>query len=136
MGARGRDVFDDGVEERLHRAADVFEVGLGVAVAGAGVDHREIHLLIGRVQRDEQLPHRVEDLMRIGILAVAHVDDEARRPPGTSCCGDGGLEPGLHAVEVRGRQQPALRELLRRLRNLAQGIIACDVESGIGDGEL
>ena len=33
--ARRRDVLDDGVEERLHRAADVLEVGLGVAVLGA-----------------------------------------------------------------------------------------------------
>ena len=49
MGARRRDVFDDGVEERLHRAADVVEFDLGVAVLGAGVDERKIQLLIGGV---------------------------------------------------------------------------------------
>ena len=35
LGARRRDVLHDGVEERLHRAADVLEFDLGVTVLGA-----------------------------------------------------------------------------------------------------
>ena len=53
-----------------------FEVGLGVAVPGAGVDDREIHLLVGGVERDEEVADLVEHLVRIGILAVNLVDDD------------------------------------------------------------
>ena len=50
---RGRDVLDDRLEERLHRAAGVIELFFGVTALGAGVNHREIQLFIRRVQRDE-----------------------------------------------------------------------------------
>ena len=49
MRARRRDVLDDGVEERLHRAGDVLEFDLGITLLGAGVNDREIQLLIRRV---------------------------------------------------------------------------------------
>ena len=52
-GARRRNVLDDGIEQRVHRAADVFQFHLGEPQLGAGVNHREIQLLVGRVERDE-----------------------------------------------------------------------------------
>ena len=76
LRARRRDVLDDGVEERLHRAADVFEFDLGVAFLGGGVDEREIQLLIGGVERHEQFKDLVEHLLGLGVLAVNLVDDD------------------------------------------------------------
>src|SRR5438552_6205760 len=78
MGARRRNMFDDCIEQRLHRAANVFEVHLGVSVTGAGVNHWKIHLLIGGVQRDEQVPDAIEHFVRLGIFAVDLVDNHDR----------------------------------------------------------
>ena len=75
-GARRRDVFHDGVEERFHRAADVAEVEFGVAFLGAGVNEREIELLIGGVEGNEQVENRVQHLLRVGVLAVDLIDDD------------------------------------------------------------
>src|ERR1043166_5764701 len=68
LSARRRDVFNDRVEERLHRAAGVVELFLGVTALGAGVDDREIQLLIGRVQGLEQLKDRVRTLCGVALL--------------------------------------------------------------------
>src|SRR5579859_7802809 len=75
VGARRRDVLDNGVEERLHGAAGVVQFQLGKAVLGAGVNDGEIKLLVRGVQRHEQLKHLVQDLVRQGIFAVNFVDD-------------------------------------------------------------
>ena len=53
----GGNVFDDGVEERLHVGARMLDVGLGVAVLGAGIDDGKIQLLIGGVEGDEEIEH-------------------------------------------------------------------------------
>ena len=65
LRARRRDMFDDGLEQRFHRAAGVLDVDLGVAVLGAGIDHREIQLLIGGVQGNEKIKHQVQHLVRL-----------------------------------------------------------------------
>ncbi len=75
MGARRRDVANDGVEKRLHRGIGGLEVGLGVAVLRAREDDREIHLLIVRVERNEEVPHQIEHLAGIGVVAVDLVND-------------------------------------------------------------
>src|SRR5208283_3600315 len=41
-------VLDDRVEERFHGAADMLQVRLGVTIPRTGVNHRKIHLLVGR----------------------------------------------------------------------------------------
>ena len=46
-----------------------------VAGLGAGVDHREIELLVAGVEFHEQLEHHVEHLVGPGVLAVDLVDD-------------------------------------------------------------
>src|SRR5665213_1323285 len=74
--ARGRDVFDDRLEKRVHVLALILEVDFGVTVLGAGVNHREIQLLIGGVQRDEKIEDQVEHLVRRGVVAVNFIDDD------------------------------------------------------------
>ena len=86
LGARGRDVLHDGIEERLHRAAGVLQFGLGVTALGRAVDEREVELLVGRVERHEQFEHEVEHLLGRGVVAVNLVDD------------DDGLGPGLERL--------------------------------------
>ncbi len=78
LGARRRNVLHDGVEERFHRAGDVFEFGLGIAQLGGTINEREIQLLIRRVQRHEEFKHLVEHFFRIGVFAVNLVDDHNR----------------------------------------------------------
>src|SRR6266850_4126599 len=69
-------VFDDGVEERFHRAADVLEIELGITLFGAGIDDGEIHLLVGGMKGDEQVPDGIEHFVWIGVLAINFVDDD------------------------------------------------------------
>ena len=75
-GARRRDVFHDGVKERFHRASDVGEVELGVAFLGAGVNEREVELLVGGMEGTEQVENRVQHLLGVGVLAVDLIDDD------------------------------------------------------------
>src|ERR1022692_4198264 len=78
LGAWRRDVLDDGIEERFHRAGDMFEFRLGVTELGRTVNEREIELLIGGVERHEQLKHLVENFFWVRVLAVNFVDDHNR----------------------------------------------------------
>ena len=58
--------------------ARVREVGHGPAVLGGGEERREIELLVGGVERREQVEDLVVDLMRAGIGPVDLVDDDDR----------------------------------------------------------
>ena len=78
LGTRRRNVFHDRVEQRLHRAAGVFEFHFRVAGLGRGVDEREIQLLVRRVERHEQFKHEVENFFWVGVLAVNLIDDDNR----------------------------------------------------------
>ncbi len=69
------DLLDDRVEERLHVRAVLVDFLDGVTGLGAGVNHREIELLVAGVQFHEQLEHHVQHLVRTGVLAVDLVDD-------------------------------------------------------------
>src|SRR5204862_5336953 len=60
FGARRGNMFDDGVEQRFHRAAGVTEVQLREAVLGRAIHKWKIQLLIGGVQRNEQFENLVE----------------------------------------------------------------------------
>ena len=50
LRARGRDMLHDGVEERLHGAGDVLQLGLGVTGLGGTIYEREVELLVRRVE--------------------------------------------------------------------------------------
>ena len=55
---------------------------LGDALARVGVEHRELELLLRRVQVDEEVVDLVEHLGGAGVLAVDLVDDHHRGEPG------------------------------------------------------
>ena len=79
-------MLDDLLEERRHVLALVGDLADRVARLGAGVDDREIELLVGGVQLHEQFKDHVEHLVRPGVLAVDLVDD------------DDDLRPALHRL--------------------------------------
>jgi hypothetical protein len=76
MGAGRGDVFNDGVKKRLHGRALLFEVDLGVTILGAGIDGGEIQLLIGGVERDEEIKDAIQDFVWIDVVAVNFIDDD------------------------------------------------------------
>src|SRR5436190_14824116 len=100
MGARWRDMFNDGVEKRLHRPADVLQVYLGETLLGARINHREIHLLISGVQRAKQIPYSVKHLVWLCIFAIHFVDDYDRLGTGLQRLAQ--HETGLSLRTVRG----------------------------------
>ena len=87
VDARRRDVADDGLEQRRQVAlADV--VGeAGVAGAAAGVERREIELLVVRVEVEEKLENLVENFggARVGAVDLVDHDDRARGPARAPC---------------------------------------------------
>ena len=78
MRAGRRDVFDDRVEQRLHRAAGLLQIHFGETFLGAGVNDRKIHLLIRRVERHEQIPDLIQHFMRGCVFAIDLVDHHDR----------------------------------------------------------
>ena len=68
-------MFDDRVKERLHCAAGMLELVLGIAALGACVDHWKIKLLIRRVQRDEKIEDSIQHLVRSGVVPINFVED-------------------------------------------------------------
>jgi len=53
----------------------------GGSGAGAGVEHRKIQLLLGRVEIDEQVVDFVEDFLNARVRPIDLVDDDHRRQP-------------------------------------------------------
>ena len=74
--ARRRDRGQEGVEERRERALVVAEGALGDALPGVRVEHRELELVLGGVEVDEQVVHLVQHLGGAGVLAVDLVDHD------------------------------------------------------------
>ena len=68
-------MFDDGIEQRFHRAANVVQFHLGETFLRAGVNDGEIKLLIRGVERNKEIKHQVENLVWGGIVTVDLVDD-------------------------------------------------------------
>ncbi len=75
---RRRDVFHDRFEERRHVFAVLVDLAHGEAVLGAGVNDREIELLVVRLQLDEEIEDHVEHLVRARVFAIDFVDDDDR----------------------------------------------------------
>ena len=108
---RRGDVGDDGVEQgrEVARADVVGEPG--IAGAAAGVEGREIELLVAGVEVEEQLEDFVEDFGRARVGAVDLVDDDDRaQAERERLAGDelglrhrpfGGVDQQDHAVDHR-----------------------------------
>src|SRR5437667_10757581 len=75
---RWRNMLNDRLKERLDGAAGLLQVGSGESLLGAGVNDRKIELLVGGMERDEQIKHLIQHLVRVGVLAVDLVDDDNR----------------------------------------------------------
>ena len=100
VAARRRDVLDDGVEQRPQILARRAWIARRRADPRVGVEHREIELILGRVEIDEQIVDLVQHFLRARIGPVDLVDDDDRRQPA--------LER-LAQHEARLRQRPFRR---------------------------
>ena len=111
VDARRGDVADDGLEQRRQIARADVVGGPGVTGAAAGVERREVELLVIGVEVEEQLEHLVEHFggARVGAVDLVDHDDrlEAERE---RLAGDelglrhrafGGVDQQDHAVDHR-----------------------------------
>ncbi len=82
LDLRRRDMANDELEQRRH-APVLGPGGIGChpALLGRAVEDGEIELLLGRVQRREQVEHLVGDLGRAGVGAVDLVNDHDGAKP-------------------------------------------------------
>ncbi len=74
---RRRDRGEQGIEERPQVVARAVGLLLGDARLGVRVEHRELELLLGGVQVDEQVVDLVQHFLGPGVAAVDLVDDQA-----------------------------------------------------------
>ena len=81
VAARRRHVLDDRVEQRPQILARAVRIARGRADPGVGVEHREIELVLGRVEIDEQIVDLVQHFLRARVGPVDLVDDDNRRQP-------------------------------------------------------
>ena len=72
---------EDQVEQRCHRDFRALDALRHPAFLGGTVKHRKIQLLLGGVQRREQVEHLAGDDFRTGIVAVHLVDGDDRPQP-------------------------------------------------------
>ena len=73
----GWHVLEDQVEQRLHAVVvRAFQRGRHPALLGRAVEDREIELLVGGVERGEQVEHLVDHLHRARVGAIDLVDDD------------------------------------------------------------
>ena len=93
IAARRRHVRHDGVEQRAQIFAGHIEVGAGRAGAPAREEHRELDLLFGGVEVDEQVVDLVEHFLRARVRAIDLVDHDDRRQAALE--GLAQHEPGL-----------------------------------------
>src|SRR6185437_1909467 len=94
---------DDGFEERLQGGAGGVERERGGAVLGIGVEHREIELILGGIEIDEQVVYLVENFLGAGIGTVDLVDDQDGGQLGFERLGEN--VPGLGQRAFRGVDQ-------------------------------
>ena len=80
--ARWRHTVHDGIEQRAQILTAVVRRQARRAGPRAGVEHREINLLLGRIQVDEEVVHLVQHFLRTRVGAVDLVDhDDWRQTP-------------------------------------------------------
>ena len=78
---RGGDGGEDGLKQGGQVPAIALGVGQGNAGLGVGVEHREIQLVLGGVEVDEQIVDLVQDLLDTPVRAVDLVDHHDGREP-------------------------------------------------------
>ena len=131
----------DRLEQRLQRLALDLEVGGGRARPGVGVEDRELELVLGGLQVDEQVVDLVQDLGRARVRAVDLVDDHDRRQPrlqrlleheaGLGQRALGGVHQQQHPVDQRQRALDLGAEV-----GVAGGVHDVDVDVLVVDGRV
>ena len=72
-------MLQDRFEQQAQIGCRLVRIPFGDAQPGVGVDHREIELVLGRVQIDEQIVDLVEHFLNARIRAVDFIDHHDRR---------------------------------------------------------
>ena len=130
---RGGDGGEDGLEQRHQAPAlGIVGVGQGDARLGVRVEHREIQLLLGRVEVDEQVVDLVQDLVDAPVRAVDLVDHHDGRQPELERLAE--HEPGLRQRALRGvdQEQDPVHHVERALHFAAEIRVA----GGVDDVDL
>ena len=122
LEGRGRDVVDDGLEQRLDVLALDAGFGADPARPGVGVEDREVDLVLVGVEVEEQLLDLVHDLGDAGVGPVDLVDHQH----------DG--EPGLErlAQDETGLGQGAFRGVHQQEHAVDHGQAAFDLAAEVG----
>ena len=138
IAPRRRHAVDDGVEERpqvLARLGDAHARGPG---PGARVEHREVDLLLVRVEVDEEVVDLVEDFLRPRVRPVDLVDDDERRQPALERLAQhearlrqrafGRVDQQQHAIDHRQRALDLAAEVgvARRVDDVDQDVVVVD----------
>ena len=138
---RRRDGGEDGVEQRPQTPALPFGVGQGDAGLGVGVEHRELELLVGGVQVDEQVVDLVQDLGDAPVRAVDLVDHHDGGEPllqGLAQDEAGlGQRPfgGVHQQHDPVHQVQGALHLAAEI-GVARGVDDVDLHPFVGDGHV
>ena len=128
IAPRRRHAVDDGVEERpqvLARLADAHARG---PCPGARIDHRELDLLLVRVEVDEEVVDLVQDLLRARVRPVDLVDDHERRQPALERLAEHEPRLGQRALGRIDQQQHAVDHGQRALDLAAEVGVARRVD--------
>ncbi len=108
------------------------------AHAGAGVQHGEVDLLLGRVEIDEQVVDLVEHFLGARVRPVDLVDDDQRREPALEGLAQhearlrerplGGVDEQQHAVDHRERPLDFAAEIgvARRVDDIDEHVLVVD----------
>ena len=77
IGFRRGEMRNDQLEQRLHRLAWRFEIGCRPAFFGRRIERREVELLVGRIERREQIEDFFLYLVSalVGPVRLVHDDD-------------------------------------------------------------
>ena len=117
---------DDGLEERLQVGAGGVERERRGAVLGVGVEHREVELILFRIEVDEEVVDLVQDFLRAGVGAVDLVDDQDRGQLGFEGLGEDVPGLGQRAFGGVDQQHDAIDHL--------QGALDLAAEVGVAGG--
>ena len=138
IAARRRHVLDDGVEQRPQILARPVRVERRRADPRVGVEHREVELILGGVEIDEQVVDLVQHFRGARVGPVDLVDDDDRRQPALERLAQ--HEPRLrqrpfrrvhqqhHAVDHRQRPLDLAAEVgvARRVDDVDQQVVVVD----------
>ncbi len=130
---------EDRLEERLQGGVGAVRLRAAGAAAGVAVEDREVELVLGGVEVDEEVEDLVEDLGRAGVGAVDLVDHDDRRQAGLE--GLAQDEAGLGQRPLAGVHQEhhAVDHLQGALDLAAEvrvpgGVHDVDARPAVGDG--